>query len=77
MGDSFAFGRQYDPKETVACAHYYNKDNGKDVWYDQPCFDVGRLAAACDAMATDAAIQGCEEDVMAGCVKSCDEARQF
>ncbi len=67
-GDSFAFGRQYDPKRTVECAHYSLPDNTW-VWADERCFDAGRPACA-DAADTAA----CEAAVIQGCSGNCGEA---
>jgi len=61
VGDSFAFGRQYDPKRTVECAH----DTASGMWYDERCFDNGRRAC------TDAA---CEALVIGQCLGNCKEA---
>ena len=64
-GDSFAFGRQYDPKRTVECAH----DTATGTWYDERCFDNGRRACA---TAVDEAV--CEAGVIQGCSGNCGEA---
>ena len=39
VGDSFGFGRQYDPVQTAECAfdeRFFN------TWYDVRCFDLKR-----------------------------------
>ncbi len=36
VGDSYAFGRQYDPKKTIECRY----DPQLDTWYDKVCFDT-------------------------------------
>lgn len=64
-GDSFAFGRQYDPKRTVECAH----DTASRTWYDERCFDNGRRA--CSAAVNAAA---CEAGVIQSCADNCREA---
>jgi hypothetical protein len=33
-GQSFAFGRQYDPQKTIECAF----DEQSNLWYDRNCF---------------------------------------
>ncbi len=61
-GDSFAFGRQYDPQRTVECAYYASPDGASKVWYDERCFDNRRgvcVTAVDVAMCEAAVIQGC------------------
>jgi len=73
IGESFAFGRQYDPKRTVECA----RDTASGTWYDERCFDNGRRA--CDALANENDIAGCEAGVIRQCSENCREAndKQF
>ena len=33
-GQSFGFGRQYDPQKTIECAY----DEQSNLWYDRNCF---------------------------------------
>ena len=33
-GQSFAFGRQYDPQKTIDCAY----DQSLSLWYDYNCY---------------------------------------
>ena len=66
-GDSFAFGRQYDPKGTTACTH----DTNSDVWYDERCFDNQR--GPCDQMTDDSAAAACEQGIMSGCIMDCPQ----
>lgn len=62
-GDSFAFGRQYDPSRTLDCS--YEAELNK--WYDQSCFDQRRLRCT-------AASGSCELTVMNECSTSaCNE----
>ena len=64
-GDSFAFGRQYDPKGTVACT----RDTGTNVWYDERCFDSQRNT--CDKLTNDNAAAECEKNIIQGCAANC------
>ena len=68
-GDSFAFGRQYDPKRTTECGHYYKITDKTWVWADERCFDSGRSVCA---TAVDVAV--CEAGVIQGCSGNCGEA---
>jgi hypothetical protein len=34
-GQTFAFGRQYDPQKTIECGF----DEQSNLWYDQHCFN--------------------------------------
>ncbi len=43
-GESFSFGRQYDSKETIACA-YMMKDEDNGVWYDEACWENNQCQA--------------------------------
>ena len=55
VGDSFGFGRQYHPVNTLECAYdqqYYN------AWYDLFCFN-GRHCLEGDAVCTQAGIAAC------------------
>ncbi|MDO8675279.1 MAG: hypothetical protein Q7K71_04080 [Candidatus Omnitrophota bacterium] len=63
-GDSFAFGRQYDPKRTVECAH----DTATRTWYDERCFDNGRRACV-----TAVDVAACEAGIIQGCSGNCRE----
>ncbi len=67
-GDSFAFGRQYDPKRTVECAY----DTASRLWYDERCFDNGRRA--CDALTDEVAVALCEANVIRQCSNNCGDA---
>ena len=67
-GDSFAFGRQYDPKGTAACT----RDTATRRWYDERCFDNRR--SVCDTQAGDAAIAACERGIILSCTANCGEA---
>lgn len=42
VGDSYGFGRQYDPSRTVACGY----DDRINPWYDEQCFDNERQKCA-------------------------------
>ena len=64
-GDSFAFGRQYAPGDTVDCA----RDTASGNWYDQRCFDNDRRACAIGNAA-------CEEGVIGRCTANCNEANE-
>lgn len=37
-GDSFGFGRQYDPDNTIQCA-YAQYPDGSGRWYDLTCYE--------------------------------------
>ncbi len=52
-GQSFAFGRQYDPQRTIEC----DFDVQSNVWYDHNC-----AAAQCPS-----ADSNCIESAVAGC----------
>ena len=67
VGDSFAFGRQYDPKRTIECAHYASTN--LTTWYDERCFDSGRRACV-----TAVDVAACEEGIISGCSGNCGEA---
>ena len=67
-GDSFAFGRQYDPKGTSACTHVTLSDN-TGIWYDERCFDSRR--GACDRSGDADAVAACEQGIMNGCTANC------
>ena len=41
VGESFAFGRQYDLKRTVECAY----DEYQKNWYDTDCYDTYQCRA--------------------------------
>ena len=74
-GDSFAFGRQYDPKGTSACTRFH--DATTDMWYDERCFDSRR--GPCDALSDESAAAACEKGVILGCSANCGDPndRQF
>jgi len=70
-GDSFAFGRQYDPKGTMACTRYKLSDQTW-VWADERCFDGGRRV--CDALRSASAVVACEDGLITQCAANCQEA---
>ncbi len=45
VGDSFGFGRQYDPKKTLECAYYTNGN----FWYEVPCAQSNNCVFGDDA----------------------------
>ena len=68
-GQSFAYGRQYDPQKTTECAF----DDVSNQWYDRNCFEqgVGLANPPCDS-----GDYSCEGPVISGCVhtgSACDQ----
>jgi len=64
-GQTFAFGRQYDPQNTIECGY----DDTANMWYDRNCL-VSYTAAACSDGSTCSKAQcgngqpcGCNGDV--------------
>ena len=56
-GDSFAFGRQYDPQKTVECSF----DAESNQWYDQHCYAYYVNSTGCNGNAL------CEQGVVTQC----------
>ena len=68
-GESFAFGRQYAPGDSVECDH----DTKLNVWYDRRCYENKRPPLPCAA--DDAVCAKQEDDAMNGeCKDNCKEA---
>lgn len=42
-GQSFTYGRQYDPSKTVECSF----DEQSNLWYDRNCFDYLKSTPSC------------------------------
>ncbi len=42
LGDAYGFGRQYDPKRTIACGY----DDRINAWYDETCYENQRRLCA-------------------------------
>ena len=65
-GQSFAFGRQYDPQKSVECA--FDDESGK--WYDHHCYEEAIHRSSCNGNPE------CERNVITNgtCTKStCDQ----
>ena len=58
VGESFGFGRQYDPKKTIECAYDFQFLN---VWYNAVCYEQ-----RCDCQSVRATNVTCEN-----CIISC------
>ena len=56
-GETFAFGRQYNPKDTFVCMY----DNKKNVWFSEACYKQA-LAVSGDRSreAREAAMDACK-----------------
>ncbi|MBF0386472.1 MAG: hypothetical protein HQL20_01290 [Candidatus Omnitrophica bacterium] len=59
-GESFAFGRQYDPNDTIACVY----DDKEDIWYSQACYDHQHAVSGCKSsinyiLCTNTAMHAC------------------
>jgi hypothetical protein len=54
-GESFAFGRQYDPKDTIVCVY----DGG---WYSEACYNnkIAQGMSSAAAKADPACRLGCQ-----------------
>jgi len=64
-GESFGFGRQYDPNATVECAYDFQYTN---QWYGVACYEANNCTRACKTVyGTPAACQAC--------ILSCPEPR--
>jgi hypothetical protein len=57
-GQSFAYGRQYDPQKTIECAF----DEQSKLWYDHNCYQS--LSPSCNGDTT------CQEKIMSGQCRS-------
>ncbi len=67
-GQSFAFGRQYDPQKTIECSF----DDQSNLWYDRNCF-LSLSNQECSSGNT-----ACQEGIMnSSCqTSSCTQASQ-
>lgn len=67
VGDSFGYGRQFDPKKTRECAYDHRFFN---IWYNETCFDKN-----CDCLTIDVTCGTCEANYNAmcrDCIRSCE-----
>lgn len=39
-GETFSYGRQFDPEKTIECRFYENADRSIQIWYEAGCFET-------------------------------------
>ncbi len=66
-GQSFAYGRQYDPQKTIECA--FDQQSGQ--WYDRNCYLYADHHAACNGDAS------CEENIITSGVCAASSCNQL
>lgn len=63
-GETFAYGRQFDPKDTIACAF----DDKQNIWYAQACYNHNYAKANCRISADPGA---CRNTAIKDCTLGC------
>ena len=63
-GEGFAYGRQYDPSDTMACAY----DDAIYGWYSTACYSHQYAQDACNISATPL---DCASNAMKACTNGC------